>query len=415
MADRIYSATDRQVVLAVALALQKHPLMQELPIFEVGTPVGQPPVRVAVQKFRTYSGLELPEPGLTLSVFPTGGYTSTASLENEHYTMGRPDPGEYSDRTRFRLTIQASIIEASFDVPIAVSYSLQESEEYGPFGQRFELVEPANQDEPAEVTGEAIIYVVPSEEMLRDLMTMIRYIVRDIGHFQPYGIRNPSILYTNYPTTSTISQTNPENLVFHRAETVIEFDIYETNLARSNQGLFIVETVKTLLIEDETTEVDFENLVNYFVPPEPEEGEEPWTNSPVRDAVDLYTVIQYPGYTPPTLSITSQTTSEVALTEQTQFTFTVTRIGNLDIISEVNWQVTGTGPLPALAIHFEDLEYPLDSLEFDVGEETQVITFKTAGELSLPADRFFSVSLIRPSEGTEINRGRAIGVILASD
>jgi hypothetical protein len=332
-------------------------------------------------------------------------------LENAAYTLGRPEPGEYSDRARFRLTIQAAVTASEFDVPVAVSYSLRETGRYAPFGRRFELVEPINQDEPAEITGEAIIYVVPAEEMLRDLMTMIRYIVRDIGHFQPYGIRNPLILYTNYPTSSTISQTSPENLVFHRAETVIEFDIYESNLARSNEGLFIVETMKALLVDDETTEVDFDNLTNYFVPPEDEE----WDRGLVPDTVDIYTPSQYPGYVKPTLSISAQSSTLDEDTGEVEYQFVVSRSGNLSATSSVSWQVTGTGPIPAEAIHFEDSIFPSGSLEFLADEFTKQLSFKTIENLSLDLDASFSLNLLNPSIGTQILKGRAVGVILSDD
>lgn len=242
-----YHPTDRQVCLAVALGIQSHPLIQNPPVYNPVTPAGENPEQIFVKKFRTYDGLELSEQGLTVSVFPTGGFStkSSASLEFDSYTLGRPEPGDYLDRTKFRLTVQAAITESEFDIPLQVQYFIT-NQPNQPHGFTLQHVEPATQDNPLTASNVAEIYVVPAEEILRDYMTLLRSVIRDQYTFQPYGLRNPSILYTNYTTSNTIDQKEAQNLVFHKAETVVEFDIFETNLARSDDGLYLVEYVKVL-------------------------------------------------------------------------------------------------------------------------------------------------------------------------
>lgn len=421
MADRIYSATDRQVVLALALAIQNHPLIKEIPIFNVGTPAGEQPQRVVVNKFRTYSGLELPEQGLTVSVFPTGGYTTKASLELEHYTLGRPEPGDYSDRVKFRMTIRASITDADFDVPLSVSYFLSSDEAYGPFGRKFEHVEPATQDEPVDATAASIIYVTPAEEMLRDFMTLIRYVIRDMDYFLPYGLRNPSILFTNYPSTATISQTQAENLLFHVAETVVEFDIYETNLARQDEGLYLVETVRALLTKDEIQNTDFENYDRYFSTPEDDfhipreewDNPEQWTDTP--ELTELYNPTQYPGYQKPSLSITAQTQSLDEDSGATVFEFTVTRVGDDDLVVTVNWEVTGAGQFPAVDQDFVGDAFPSGALSFAAEETSKTITFSVSGDIVRDRDSTFAVVLLNSSTNALISKGRAIATIVSDD
>lgn len=258
-----YYATDRQVCMAVLLAIQTHPLIQNPPVYNPATPVGTQPEQIFIRKFRTYAGLELPEQGLTLSVFPTGGFSNktSASIEFNTYTLGRPEPGEYQDRSRFRLTIEATITESSFDVPLQVQYYIAPAQDM-PHGYAVQHVETSTQDVSLDPNNSVEAYIVPAEEILRDYMTLIRSVIRDQYIFQPYKIRNPSILYTNYLTSNTISQQEAQNLIFHRAHTVVEFDIFEFNIARDESNLYFVEWIKALdRYDNPTTAIN--DLDNY--------------------------------------------------------------------------------------------------------------------------------------------------------
>jgi len=270
MAVRRYYPTDRQVCLAVALAIQAHPLIQNPPVFNPATPVGAEPEQIFIRKFRTYAGLELPEQGLTISVYPTGGSTNESrnAIEHEHYTLGRPEPGEYLDRLKFRLTIEALLTESSFDIPVQVEYYLVPNTEL-PQGYNISHIETATQDPLVNSNQSVELYIVPAEEILRDYMTLLRMVIKDQQVFLPYGLRNPSILYTNYPSSDTISQTEGQNLLFHRAHIAVEFDIYQTNQARDLNEFYLVEFIKTLDTY-KNPELDVEDPNNYELLVSPE-------------------------------------------------------------------------------------------------------------------------------------------------
>jgi hypothetical protein len=258
-----YYPTDRQVCLAVALAIQSHPLIQNPPVFNPATPVGAEPEQIFVRKFRTYAGLELPEQGLTVSVYPTGGTTNEArnAIEHEHYTLGRPEPGEYLDRLKFRVSIEALLTESSFDIPVQVQYYLVPNTKL-PQGYNVSHIETITQNDLLESNQSVELYIVPAEEILRDYMTLLRMVIKDQQVFLPYGLRNPSILYTNYPSSNTISQTESQNLLFHRAHIAVEFDIYQTNQARDLDEFYYVEFIK-ILDTYKNPDLDVEDTNNY--------------------------------------------------------------------------------------------------------------------------------------------------------
>lgn len=233
-----YLATDRQTCLAVLLAIASHPLIQNPPILNPIRLAGVTPEPMRIVKFRDYAGRELPEQGLTLSVFPTegGDYGGIASTTFEPYTLGDQEPGEYFERGRMRLTIQLALLDADFDIPYTVNYKVDKTKGWVPHGERITLVDPEEDPEDVEEfegTDAAIeIVMLPAEMILRDYLTLLRGIIRDTQTFKPFSLRNPQIRYVNYPTTAVFGD-QAENLVFHKADLVVEFDVYESNFGRA--------------------------------------------------------------------------------------------------------------------------------------------------------------------------------------
>ena len=93
--------------------------------------------------------------------------------------------------------------------------------------------------------------------------------------------------------------------------------------------------------------------------------------------------------------------------------FTVTRSGNLNLVSTVDWAVTAGdtqaddylgGAVPTGA-----------TLTFGVGQTAQTITVKTAGDTATETDENFQVALSNGSVGSNIITGTATGKIVSDD
>ncbi|MBQ0785836.1 MAG: hypothetical protein KBT66_16560, partial [Amphritea sp.] len=97
------------------------------------------------------------------------------------------------------------------------------------------------------------------------------------------------------------------------------------------------------------------------------------------------------------------------------FTFTVTRTGNLTKTTSVNWNVVGSGGAPVVAADFVGGTLPSGSLSFALGETSKVITVSVLGDLLQENDESFNVNLSNASAGTELATETAAGIIRDND
>jgi Ca2+-binding RTX toxin-like protein len=95
----------------------------------------------------------------------------------------------------------------------------------------------------------------------------------------------------------------------------------------------------------------------------------------------------------------------------TGFTFTVTRDGNINIASSVNWAVQGG---TANAEDFAGAVLPSGTLEFAIGESSKTITVEVAGDTRFEADETFEVVLSNASDAI-ITTASAEATILNDD
>lgn len=96
---------------------------------------------------------------------------------------------------------------------------------------------------------------------------------------------------------------------------------------------------------------------------------------------------------------------------QTVYTFTVSRSGNLDRATSVDWQLQGA----ADAADFLGGILPSGSLAFAAGEASQTISVVVLGDRTLEADEVFQVVLGNASAGSDIKVGSATGTIVSDD
>jgi hypothetical protein len=97
----------------------------------------------------------------------------------------------------------------------------------------------------------------------------------------------------------------------------------------------------------------------------------------------------------------------------TPFTFTVTRTGNTNVFSSVDWAVTGIGINPANAEDFWGV-FPSGTVNFAIGQTSANITVNVRGDTQVEADETFLVTLSNPRNAT-IATATAAGTILNDD
>lgn len=98
----------------------------------------------------------------------------------------------------------------------------------------------------------------------------------------------------------------------------------------------------------------------------------------------------------------------------TPFTFTVTRTGNTDGETTVNFAVAGTGTNPANAGDFGGA-FPSGGLTFARDETSKVVTVNVSGDRSLEPDQGLKVTLAGATGGATINPASANGIIRNDD
>jgi hypothetical protein len=70
------------------------------------------------------------------------------------------------------------------------------------------------------------VNVLPDEEVLRDWMAILRGVIRDLPVLYPFAMRNPNITLVEYQTSNWL-KPEIQNLVFHSAYMVVEYDLFE--------------------------------------------------------------------------------------------------------------------------------------------------------------------------------------------
>ncbi|WP_404307455.1 CHRD domain-containing protein [Neorhodopirellula lusitana] len=119
---------------------------------------------------------------------------------------------------------------------------------------------------------------------------------------------------------------------------------------------------------------------------------------------------------PTTLSIAPTTADQnEGDSGTTAFTFTITRGGNTQGETTVQYTVSGTGSDPATQTDFDGGVFPTGTVSFSDGEFTQLLTINVLGDNGIEQDERFSVTLSNPSGNTTIATAVANGTILDDD
>jgi hypothetical protein len=98
----------------------------------------------------------------------------------------------------------------------------------------------------------------------------------------------------------------------------------------------------------------------------------------------------------------------------TPFTFTVSRTGNLSLVSSIDWAVSGSGTNPANNADINGNNLPSGTLNFIANDNEEGITIQVIGDLNIEPDETFIITLSNPTNAT-IGTGTATGTIQNDD
>lgn len=240
--------TERQVVRALANAIATHRdvVNSEIyfPFIEGDRNVVR---RIPLTSVRTFAGTEYIEDGLTMAVYlPSNNMGVGRAITYRDSHLGRPsDNYNYLNEADIRLIVQLYYREPSYNAPAKIeskrSSYLNEITKILPYGRylQYEEGEPNNlmplyglQEQMREPERHFIedqdlnVNILPGEEILRDWMSIIRGVIRDLPELRPFAVREPTILSVNYETPNW-EGNNKLNLVFHTAYMVITYKMFE--------------------------------------------------------------------------------------------------------------------------------------------------------------------------------------------
>lgn len=240
--------TERQVVRALANAIATHRDVVGskvyFPFIEGDRNVTQ---RVPLTSVRTFAGTEYIEDGLTLAVYlPANDMGVGRAITYRDSHLGRPcDNYDYLKEADVRLIVQLYYREPSYNAPAAIesdrSTYLNEITKILPYGRYLQYKESAPNEELAADSlqeqmrepgrhfieeQKLVVNILPGEEILRDWMSIIRGVIRDLPELRPFAVRDPSILSVNYETPNW-EGNNKTNLVFHTAYMVVTYKMFE--------------------------------------------------------------------------------------------------------------------------------------------------------------------------------------------
>jgi hypothetical protein len=230
--------TLRQLIWSVITGLASHPNIISPEIFH---PIQEnedgEPEEIFIEKWRTYDGAEIQEPGLTCSVYPkfanksfTSPTPESRSVEITPYELNR---GGLS-KAVYYLIVQLHYQEVAINNPKTIDYYVIDSPAgmMTPHGLNFGVsravksprdlrefnaeVDQFLQDTAKKVTEKQIeVELNPGEEILRDYMDRIRAVLGEMGTILPWSIKSSQVTAMDFPTSSW--QNQDENAAFHTA------------------------------------------------------------------------------------------------------------------------------------------------------------------------------------------------------
>jgi hypothetical protein len=212
--------TDRDLIANIAIAIATHPLVRNSTIVN---PIDGSNVNIA--KIKLYGGREITEPGLVLAVYPDmaalGDGNGSGYLREDQMALGAGNSRSSVPYLQAHLVVQLNYLLTDFDRVIKTAYLEKE------FGNYYLRSSEENIDDLVDLKTQlkAIdLYVLPAEEILREWITLLRYVIRDIRFIHPFKIRNPQITSVEYSTAELFKKSNAADVALHHAKIRFKFN-----------------------------------------------------------------------------------------------------------------------------------------------------------------------------------------------
>lgn len=213
-----YYPSLKDIIYTTLSVINNHPNIKE-PIVKNPLPdingVFQP---IPIVKYRNFEGLELPEGGLTLSIFPRHdrgnfSYGAGQAAVYEPYTLGPKTQGFLAEAT-YHIVVHLALRDVALGNFKNLVY----------LKDKFNNVTSSSKEELSSNTGEPEIFIkeesVPveinaAEDILRDYLEIIRVILESIDYYAPWNLRSTTVSSLSFPTSSWDSDN--KQLIFHQA------------------------------------------------------------------------------------------------------------------------------------------------------------------------------------------------------
>lgn len=249
MANKRQTPTVKELVYSIISVIHRHPLIQN-PIVTHPIPNADGKLEpVHVQRYRSYDGLELIEPGLTIAVFPhfrshtaSSAYNKTesqASVVFDDYEMGFKN-------SRYQYSAEYTFIIALYYQEVAIN----EIKDQVYYTDRLNRVTTVGK-EPLQQRGSVLIKpsefqveINPAEDILRDYLDVLRLVLEEStakGMF-PWRTRGSQVRSFDFPTTSWSKES--ADIYFHKAFLTWELSMY---VPCTSETVGEVETISVLL------------------------------------------------------------------------------------------------------------------------------------------------------------------------
>jgi len=229
--------TLRQLIWSTLAGLSSHPRIKKPDIFYPITEEEAEPERVYIERWKTYDGWELQEPGLTCSIYPKysnkSSTTNTPDAQTAEFTpyeLGKNG----SAKGVYNLIVQLHYQDVAINNVKTIPYYVVRSPEgmLTPHGVNF-LTGDSLQDKYSlrEYNNKINNYVLnsysyiekseieieinPAEEILREYLDLIRAVLDELRTILPWRIKSTRVKSYDFPTSSWSSKE--ENINFHLA------------------------------------------------------------------------------------------------------------------------------------------------------------------------------------------------------
>lgn len=221
-----YYPTLKDIVYTALATIRNHPYITD-PV--VKSPVPDlngnfPPIPIA--KYRNFDGLELPEGGLTLSIFPRyspndAPFGGNTAADLEPATLGNKQQGAMYNVTYY-IIINLAYQDVALGNNSQQVFVRNINKEFYTSQDKAKVREAVN--DPFLQEGFFEVEVNPAEDILRDYVEVIRSILENIDFYVPWVLRGNSITSLNFPSSSW--STENRQIFFHQAFMTWEISTY---------------------------------------------------------------------------------------------------------------------------------------------------------------------------------------------